>query len=64
VLTYARDNIAVVKLFARDPYYTWFQRDKIMTNISFIGNTGGLIGLCMGFSFVSLVEIVHHCGLW
>ena len=37
---YARDNIAVVKVFARDPYYTLIQRDKKMTTISFVGNTG------------------------
>ena len=40
VFTYARDNIAVVKVFARDPYYTLIQRDKKMTTISFVGNTG------------------------
>ena len=40
MFTYARDNIAVVKVFARDPYYTLIQRDKKMTTISFVGNTG------------------------
>ena len=40
VFRYARDNIAVVKVFARDPYYTLIQRDKKMTTISFVGNTG------------------------
>ena len=27
----------------------------------FIANSGGLLGLCMGFSLVSLAEIVYHC---
>ena len=86
VFTYARDNIAVVKVFARDPYYTLIQRDKKMTTISFVGNTGclpqskcqqislyemtfllslkgGLIGLCLGFSFVSLVKRIEEKSL-
>lgn len=56
---YAADNIAVVKLFIRDPYYTNTKRDRAMTFTSFVGNAGGLLGLCMGFSFVSIFEIVY-----
>ena len=40
MFTYARDNIVVVKVFARDPYYTLIERDIKMTLISFVGNTG------------------------
>ena len=43
-----------------DPFYTQIIRDKPMTWTQFIGNTGGLIGLCLGFSFVSIVEIFYH----
>ena len=57
---YSQDNIAVVKLFIRDPYYTNIKRDVAMTTNSFLGNAGGLIGLCMGFSLVSAVEWVYH----
>ena len=28
--------------------------------IAFVANTGGLLGLCMGFSLVSLFEIFYH----
>ncbi len=28
--------------------------------IAFVANTGGLLGLCMGFSLVSLFEILYH----
>ncbi len=31
-----------------------------MSMVSFVGNAGGLAGLCMGFSFVSLFEIFYH----
>ena len=57
---YANDNIAVVKLFLRDPYYTNIKKDREITFINFIGNTGGLVGLCMGLSAVSLFELFYH----
>ena len=28
--------------------------------IGFVANTGGLLGLCMGFSLVSAFEILYH----
>jgi len=40
VFMYAQDNIAVVKVFARDPYYTLIEKDKKMSLLSFVGNTG------------------------
>ena len=35
-------------------------RDQKITVIAFVANTGGLLGLCMGFSLVSVFEIVYH----
>ena len=32
-----------------------------MSRIAYIASSGGLLGLCMGFSFVSLAEILYHC---
>ena len=57
---YASKNIAVVKIFIRDPYYTLYKKDVQISITSFIGNTGGLVGLCMGLSFISLFEMVYH----
>ena len=37
-------------------------RDEKIPIISFVANTGGLLGLCMGFSLVSVFEIIFHCG--
>ena len=34
------------------------KRDVAMTFTSYVANTGGLLGLCLGFSFISLVEIL------
>ena len=34
-------------------------RDEKVTVTSFVANVGGLLGLCMGFSLVSVVEMVY-----
>ena len=46
--SYAEENFAVLYIFIKDPYYTLIKKDESMTVISFIGNAGGLVGLCMG----------------
>ena len=46
----------------KDPVVTRIMRDEKITIISFVANTGGLLGLCMGFSLVSVFEIIFHCG--
>ena len=61
MLDYAQDNLSVVKLFIKNPYYTSIKRDLAMTQLDFIGNAGGLLGLCMGMSFISMFEIIYHC---
>ena len=60
ILKYAKENIAMVRLFVRDPYYTSIKRDVEMTLSSFLGNAGGLVGLFMGFSLISLIEGFYH----
>lgn len=40
---------------------TRIKRDQKIPIIGFVANTGGLLGLCMGFSLVSAFEIVYHC---
>ena len=43
--------------------YTYFlsgyEKSIKLTIFGFISNMGGLIGLCLGFSFVSAVEIIY-----
>ena len=57
---YANKNLAVLNVFIRDPYYTKYLKSEQITPISFIGNAGGLLGLCMGMSFVSIFEVFYH----
>ena len=35
-------------------------RDQKIPVIAFVANTGGLLGLCMGFSLVSVFEVLYH----
>lgn len=60
VVLYAKENVAVVKVFYKEPYYTSVVKSEEISFNSFIGNTGGLMGLCMGMSFVSVAEFVYH----
>ena len=58
---YASENLAFVHVFIQSPYVTKIQRDVAMTLISYIANMGGLLGLCLGFSLISLIEILFWC---
>ncbi len=60
LLEYSRENLAMIRVLFKDPYYMLIKRDEQMSMLSFLGNTGGLLGLCMGMSLVSIFEIVYH----
>jgi hypothetical protein len=60
---YAKENLAIINIFIKESYTKRFQKTEKMSRISYIASSGGLLGLCMGFSFVSLAEIAYHCFL-
>lgn len=62
LLKYAKENLIKMHLFISSPFTTAYQRYIETTKINFIANVGGLMGLCMGFSFVSLTEIIYYFG--
>ena len=45
----------------QEPYTKRFRKTEKMSRTAYIASSGGLLGLCMGFSFVSLAEIAYHC---
>ena len=55
---YGRNNLAHVHVMMQSPYITKIKRDVAMTFTSYIASAGGLIGLCIGFSFISGIEIL------
>jgi hypothetical protein len=59
VYKYAAENFAVLRVLIRDPYYTLIIQDEEFSYITFIGNVGGLLGLSMGMSFISIFEIFY-----
>ena len=55
IFKYARENVAILRtLSMKDPYYTSITKDEK------IGNTGGLLGLSIGLSAVSIFEMFFH----
>ena len=59
VKTYAKDNIAKVTIYMKDPYARKIQRDIKISVSSFISNIGGLLGLFQGISVISIIEIFY-----
>ena len=48
----------------KDPFVEEIIREEKITLIQFIGSVGGLLGLFMGLSFISLVEIFYMLFEW
>ena len=59
IFLYAKENLSKLKIFFRDPYYTQIRRHVKIEMVTFIGNTGGLLTLCIGFSLISIFEIFY-----
>ena len=55
---YGRENLALVHVMIQSPYITKIKRDVSITFTNYMANTGGLLGLCIGFSFISAFEIL------
>ena len=51
--------IAMVTFFFETPTIFEYTREERMTLIQYISQIGGLLGLCLGFSFISGVEIIY-----
>jgi len=60
VARYAQDNLLVVRVFLKDPYYQKMTRDLKMSGNAFFGAAGGWLGLCCGLSVISMLEIGYH----
>ena len=61
VFAYARENLALVNIYIKPPVVTRIKKDEQIPVIWFVANCGGILGLCMGFSIVSVFEILHFC---
>ena len=76
ILLYMRENIAVINIFIKQPYceliiqdryITWYDDNSHITikmlnlRSNFIANMGGILGLCLGASMISIIEVVWYC---
>ncbi|CAB4055949.1 unnamed protein product [Lepeophtheirus salmonis] len=57
---YARENLLLANIYIKDPAVTRIKRDQKLPIIWFVANIGGIMGLCMGCSLVTLFEVFHH----
>ena len=61
VYQYGRKNLAFIHVIFQSPYAEKITRDAAMTFTSYVANAGGLLGLFLGFSFISTMEILYWC---
>ena len=47
----------LVHLTIQDPYAKRFMKDEKITKTAYIANSGGLLGLCMGFSLGNISSL-------
>ena len=58
---YATENVAKIAVYLKNSFYTSIKKDVKISFVDFISNTGGLMGLCLGFSLISMFEFIYHC---
>nr|XP_012222920.1 PREDICTED: pickpocket protein 28-like [Linepithema humile] len=62
-MNYFTENMAVVHLFFVDSQFTKYVKNELFGFIEFLSSTGGLLGLFLGFSFLSFMEIIYFLTL-
>ena len=56
LIKYALENTAKLDVYIRQPFAESIVVDEAQSTISFISNLGGIMGVCMGFSLVSVCD--------
>ncbi|KAL9702249.1 hypothetical protein quinque_005767 [Culex quinquefasciatus] len=51
----------IMKFFYKETEFLSMRRGELFGLTDFIANCGGILGLCLGISFVSLVELLYYC---
>ena len=62
-VNYIHNNLAIIHIFFNDNAYGGFTKSELIGFTEFLSNTGGLLGLFMGFSVISLIEIIYFLSL-
>ncbi|XP_055549433.1 pickpocket protein 28 isoform X2 [Wyeomyia smithii] len=61
--TYAQENIALIYIFFSETYFRSLIKGELVGFTDFLSNIGGLLGLFMGFSLISLAEVIYFLTL-
>ncbi len=59
---YIVGNIAKVNVFFKSPTVTQHERGELFGVVDFVSNVGGLMGLFLGISAISLTEAMYFLG--
>ena len=59
-MTYAKENTALVTSFLSTPFTQIIGVDEDTSIIDAISSVGGLMGLFMGFTMVTLAEVIYY----
>jgi hypothetical protein len=51
--------LAKVNIYIKEPYVAKYITEEKITEIAFVGTVGGILGLFLGFSFISAMEITY-----
>ncbi|XP_053617368.1 pickpocket protein 28-like isoform X2 [Plodia interpunctella] len=62
-IDYFTENMLVVHFYFEDDTFMRLTKGEIFGLTEFLSNTGGLLGLCMGFSVMSAVELLYFITL-
>ena len=54
---YSRANLIKLQMYIKDPYVSRYLTQEKITEMSFVGGIGGILGLFLGFSFISAAEL-------
>ncbi|KAJ8727774.1 hypothetical protein PYW07_001893 [Mythimna separata] len=56
-------NFSKLEMYFKQPRFMSWRRSELFGLIDFLANCGGLLGLFLGFSFLSLVEVFYFLSL-
>lgn len=56
-------NIAIVHIFFRESFFRGQNKGELVDLTDFLSKLGGLLGLFMGFSFFSVIELIYFMSL-
>ncbi len=55
--SYVEQNLALMHIYFKNLHFIRHQRGEFYSFVDFFSNVGGLIGLCLGVSAISVVEV-------